>query len=63
MVDLETAAIAEVKPVDADDTNPGEGVPLWIPERDPPLVLDCGRVERVPAAEDGGYLHYREGCG
>ncbi len=62
-VDLETGAIEDVKPVAADDTLPGEGTPLWIPERDPAPVLHCGRVQRVPASEDGGYLHYREGCG
>ena len=62
-VNLETGAIEDVTPVPADDTMPGEGAPLWIPERAPPPVLACGRVERVSESEDGGYLHYREGCG
>ena len=62
VVDLETGAIDDVKPVAADDTMPGEGSPLWLPERGTPPVLHCGRVERVPADQDGGYLHYPEGC-
>lgn len=63
LVDLETGVIEDVKPVAADDTMPGEGLPLWLPERDMPPVLHCGRVERVPADQDGGLLHYPEGCG
>ena len=62
VVDLETGAIDDVRPVAADDTQPGEGQPVWIPDRDSPPVLTCGRVERVPADEDGGILHYRDGC-
>jgi uncharacterized membrane protein len=63
LVDLETGAIEDVKPVAADDTMPGEGLPLWLPERDMPPVLQCGRVERVPADQGGGTLHYPDGCG
>lgn len=63
VVDLETGAIEDVKPVAAGETMPGEGMPLWLPERETPPVLHCGRVERVPADQDGGTLHYPEGCG
>lgn len=63
LVDLETGAIEDVRPVPAGETMPGEGMPLWLPERDMPPVLHCGRVERVPADQDGGTLHYPEGCG
>lgn len=63
VVDLETGAIDDVKPVAADEVMPGEGSPLWLPDREVPPVLHCGRVERVPADQDGGLLHYPEGCG
>lgn len=63
VVDLETGVIEDVQPVAADDTMPGEGLPLWLPEREVPPVLHCGRVERVPAGQDGGLLHYPDGCG
>ena len=63
VVDLETGAIEDVRPVAADDAMPGEGMPLWLPAREPPPVLHCGRVERVPDDQDGGTLHYPEGCG
>ena len=63
VVDLETGAIEDVKPVAADEVMPGEGSPLWLPDREVPPVLHCGRVERVPADQDGGLLHYPEGCG
>ncbi len=63
VVDLETGAIEDVQPVAAGETRPGEGMPLWIPDREPPPLLRCGRVERVPADQDGGTLHYPEGCG
>jgi uncharacterized membrane protein len=62
-VDLGTGAIEDVEPVAAKDTMPGEGSPLWLPESEPPPLLSCGRVERVPADQGGGYLHYPEGCG
>ena len=43
---------------------PGEGSPLWLPVRENPPVLHCGRVERALGADGGlqGYLHYRAGC-
>jgi uncharacterized membrane protein len=63
VVDLETGAIEDVTPVAAGDTLPGEGMPLWLPDRENPPLLHCGRVERVPADQEGGTLHYPEGCG
>ena len=63
LVDLGTGAIEDVAPVAAGEMQPGEGMPLWLPDRDAPPVLDCGRVERVPAGSPGGILHYPEGCG
>ena len=38
--------------------------PLWLPARDTPPVLHCGKVERVMDVGDTvrGYLHYTEGC-
>ncbi|MBW8368473.1 MAG: hypothetical protein K0M70_11540, partial [Arenimonas sp.] len=56
VVDLETGAIEDVKPVAAEDVMPGEGSPLWLPAREVPPVLHCGRVERVTADQDGGIL-------
>ena len=51
--------------VDAGDTMPGEGQPLWLPAGNGPPILDCGRVERVMLGGDAvvGYLHYTDGCG
>lgn len=63
LVDLATGAIEDVRPVATADVSPGEGRPVWIPVRDPPPVLSCGRVERESTEEERGYLHYRDGCG
>lgn len=60
IVDLGTGRIEDLLPVAAEDQMPGEGTPRWLPERELPPVLHCGRVERAP---DGGYLHYPDGCG
>lgn len=62
-VNLETGVIEDVTPVPAGDRLPGEGLPTWLPERDLLPVLTCGRAERVPADQDGGFLHYAQGCG
>lgn len=64
VIDLETGEIEDVAAVGAADRRPGEGMPLWLPARENPPVLDCGRVERVLDVGDvlAGYLHYPEGC-
>jgi uncharacterized membrane protein len=64
-VDLGSQRIEDVTPVAPADTQPGEGEPRWLPPREAPPVLVCGRVEEV-LADDGsslGYLHYAAGCG
>lgn len=60
IVDLGSGQIEQLLPVAAGEQMPGEGAPMWLPEREMPPVLHCGRVERTPG---GGYLHYPEGCG
>ena len=64
VVDAGSGAIETVQPVDATDALPGEGEPLWLPARENPPVLHCGRVERALGTDGGlqGYLHYRAGC-
>lgn len=65
LVDLGSQRIEDVSPVAASDLQPGEGEPRWLPPREAPPVLDCGRVEQV-LGEGGvplGYLHYAAGCG
>jgi uncharacterized membrane protein len=64
VVDLGSGEIESVQPVAEGEQAPGEGSPLWLPVRENPPVLHCGRVERV-AGDDGattGWLHYPEGC-
>ncbi|HEU0152262.1 MAG TPA: hypothetical protein VFQ84_02825 [Arenimonas sp.] len=63
-VDLGSGKIDDVAAVAADDRQPGEGEPLWLPAGNGPPILDCGRVERVMLGGDAvvGYLHYTEGC-
>lgn len=65
IVDLGSGKIEDVNAVDAGDTLPGEGEPLWLPAGNGPPILDCGRVERVMVGGDAvvGYLHYTAGCG
>ena len=63
LIDLETGEIESVSP--AGEPTPSEQAgPLWLPARDTPPVLHCGRVERVTDANGGlaGWLHYPEGC-
>lgn len=63
LIDLGSGDIESVTP--AGDANPVETAgPLWLPARDTPPVLTCGRVERVMDVGDSvrGYLHYTEGC-
>lgn len=63
LIDLETGDIESVKP--ATGQTPAEiAGPLWLPVRDNPPVLTCGRVERVMDVGDTAraYLHYTEGC-
>lgn len=64
LVDLGSGQIESVQPVAGADTVPGEGSPLWLPVRENPPVLHCGRVERVAGADGAttGWLHYPEGC-
>ncbi len=64
VVDAGTGAIEGVQPVEGDGLLPGEGEPLWLPARENPPVLHCGRVERVTdgGGQLQGYLHYRAGC-
>jgi uncharacterized membrane protein len=63
LIDLETGEIESVAP--AGEPTPSEQAgPLWLPARDTPPVLHCGRVERVMDVGDTvrGYLHYTDGC-
>lgn len=63
LIDLESGDIESVKP--ATGQTPAEiAGPLWLPVRDNPPVLTCGRVERVMDVGDTAraYLHYTEGC-
>lgn len=64
LVDLGELDIESVAPVADGDVAPGEGQPRWLPARDTPPVLHCGRVERVSADGDLvlGWLHYPDGC-
>jgi hypothetical protein len=43
---------------------PGEGMPEFLPLRPHPLILTCGRLNRVVDADGAtaGYFHYPEGC-
>lgn len=63
LIDLETGEIESVSP--AGEPTPAEQAgPLWLPARETPPVLDCGKVERVMDVGDTvrGYLHYTQGC-
>lgn len=63
LIDMETGDIESVTP--ATGQTPAEAAgPLWLPARDNPPVLTCGRVERVMDVGDivRAYLHYTEGC-
>lgn len=63
LIDLESGDIESVEP--ATGQTPAEAAgPLWLPARDNPPVLTCGRVERVMDVGDiaRAYLHYTEGC-
>lgn len=63
LIDMESGDIESVKP--AGEPTPAETAgPLWLPVRDNPPVLTCGRVERVMDVGDTAraYLHYTEGC-
>lgn len=64
LVDLGSGEIESVQAVPEADQAPGEGSPLWLPVRENPPVLHCGRVERVAGADGAtsGWLHYPEGC-
>lgn len=64
LFDLGSGGIEQVQAVAEAELAPGEGSPLWLPVRENPPVLHCGRVERVAGADGAttGWLHYPEGC-
>ncbi|MBP6597774.1 MAG: hypothetical protein KA196_09725 [Arenimonas sp.] len=64
LVDLGSQRIEDVSPVPASESQPGEGEPRWLPAREAPPVLGCGRVEQVLLGGDSvlGYLHYGADC-
>lgn len=63
LIDLETGEIESVSPA-GEPTVSEQAGPLWLPARDTPPVLHCGKVERVMDVGDTvrGYLHYTRGC-
>lgn len=65
LADLGDGSIENITPVADGDLQPGEGQPVFIPAREGPPVLGCGRVLRVMVGGDAviGYLHYTDGCG
>ena len=61
VADLAGRGTPKIDPVGAADAPPpGAGNPLFYPPRDPPPIVNCGKLERVVTKSGAvaGYLHY-----
>ncbi len=59
VADLAGRGTPKIDPVSAADATP-PGNPLFYPPRDPPPIVNCGKLERVvpKSGTVAGYLHY-----